>query len=147
VIHKFKLDKFDVAIAPRPSPTPSPYPFPDAAGPSNVGKSYDFTNPDCLEYYIYGPWSRSPNSKSCRSAPKRPLPDEDLIEVISSEEIVETTVVPEPAPPSDGVSLLDDINNFDFDDKFGELERFQQDAIWEDTKLHNIEPSCDQGQY
>lgn len=79
------------------------------------------------------------------------LPDVNLIEVISSEEIIsqERNHLKSESLVDDskfeGGSLLDDINNFDFDDKFGELEKLQQEAIWEDSKMYHMEKSLDAG--
>lgn len=131
-----------MGIAPRSSTSASAsfsYPDFDAAGPSHVKNQ--IYNPNCLEYYIYGPGS-SANPKAAR-APKRPFPDDEEIEVISSEDIVVNPLPPEPISTSDGGSLLDDINNFDFDDKFGEIEKFQQDAIWEDSTMHATEQNSE----
>lgn len=167
-IIQFKLDKFDVGIY--SNPDSDPYSFeeeydsrystsvqdPAVPGTSQtnsksktVNKNQIY-NPNCLEYYIYGPWSRSPNSK--KSPPKRVLPDVNLIEVISSEEIISQerdhlkSVSLVDDSKFEGGSLLDDINNFDIDDKFGELEKFQQEAIWEDSRMYNSEKSLDAGE-
>ncbi|KAL0271379.1 UNVERIFIED_CONTAM: hypothetical protein PYX00_008483 [Menopon gallinae] len=166
-IVKFKLDKFDVGIYPDQESDPYTFeeeyesqystPVQDPAIPgtsqtnskSKIVDKNQIYNPNCLEYYIYGPGSRSPNSK--KSPPKRVLPNINLIEVISSEEIISQdrdqlkseNVVDD--SKFEGGSLLDDINNFDIDDKFGELEKFQQEAIWEDSKMYHMEKNLEPG--
>lgn len=166
-IVRFKLDKFDVGYYSNSQSDPYSFeedyesPFStsvqDPAVPgtsqtsckSKILNKNQIYNPNCLEYYIYGPGSRSPNSK--KNPPKRVLPDVNLIEVISSEEIISQgsssrseTLVDD--NKFEGGSLLDDINNFDIDDKFGELEKFQQEAIWEDSKMYHMEKNLDSGE-
>lgn len=166
-IVKFTLDKFDVAIYPNSDSDPytfeeeyeSPYSA-SVQDPAVPGTSQAYSrsktvnknqiyNPNCLEYYIYGPGNSLRNSK--KNPPKRVLPDVNLIEVISSEEIIsqERDHLKSESLVDDskfeGGSLLDDINNFDFDDKFGELEKLQQEAIWEDSKMYHMEKSLDAG--